>query len=143
MIELGPKFTRAAVNPWPGMSAQDTIIWLRALEVVTQPGDTIYYNVRLGPQRVTSMFVPPEIERQWQQVNAKRIDLVIQRPGQWIIVEVRHIATSAALGRLIQYKKLWLNDWPERVPDLLLVTDWMDPDLPELLGIAGISYLVI
>lgn len=143
MIELGPKFQRSTVNPWPGMSAQDTIIWIRGKDVVARDDDEIYYNVRIGPERQIDQWVPPNIARQWQGVNSKRIDLVLHRGDRWIIVEVRHVATSAALGRLIQYRELWLTDRPDDDLTLLLVTDWMDPDLPPLLSSAGISYLII
>jgi hypothetical protein len=143
VIELGQTFSRDAVPPWPGMSAQDTIIWLRGLHVVTQPGDSLYYNVRIGTLKHVGPGLPPGIVTGWQRVNQKRVDVVRQRGDLWTIIEVRHIATSAALGRLIQYRDLWAQDRPTEKPELLLVTDWMDPDLPQLLGPAGISYLII
>jgi len=143
MIDLGRKYTRDTVSPWPGMSAQDTIIWIRGISIVTQPGDVIYYDVHIGTQRDIGPGIPPEIALMWQRVNQKRIDLVIHRGDIWYIVEVRHVATSAALGRLIQYQKLWHHERPSDDTVLLLVTDWIDPDLPPLLLTNQISYLVI
>jgi hypothetical protein len=143
MIELGPVFTRDIVAPWPGMSAQDTIVWTRGLQVVTEPGDKLFYNVRIGVQLEVGPGLPPGVASGWQRVNQKRVDVVLQRGESWTIIEVRHIATSAVLGRLIQYRELWLSERPQDDLSLLLVTDWMDRDLPKLLGPSGIAYLVI
>jgi len=143
VIELGRVYDRMTPRPWPGMSAQDTIIWMRGLHVVTQPGDALYYNVRIGSQNVIADNVPPAIAAGWQRLNAKRVDVVLERDGRWIIIEVRHIGTSAAMGRLIQYRDLWRIDRPDDELELLLVTDWLDPDIPGMLTQLGIAYLVI
>jgi hypothetical protein len=143
MIELGPKYTRDIVPPWPGMSAQDTIIWIRGILVVTQPGDSLYYNVRIGTQQGPVPGIMQTVMSAWQRANQKRVDVVLQRGDEWTIIEVRHIATSAALGRLIQYRDLWAQDRPTDNVRLLLVTDWIDTDLPPLLLATGIDYLII
>lgn len=143
MIELGRAFAPVTAPPWPGMSAQDSIIWVRAQEVITQPGDVVHYNVRIGPEREVETHLPLYIRTMWSQINAKRIDLVIYRDGKPHIVEVRHMATSAVLGRLMLYEKLWKTDRPDDDPQLICITDWMDPDLPPMLEGVGIAWMVI
>lgn len=143
MIDLGRAFDPVTAPPWPGMSAQDSIIWVRAQEIITQPDDRIYYNVRIGPARESAEYLPLQIRTMWSQINAKRVDLVIERGDTWIIVEVRHLATSAVLGRLLMYERLWHMDRPEAKLELALITDWLDPDLMPMLSGSNIAWMVI
>lgn len=73
----------------------------------------------------------------------KRADVITERDSEVWIVELRFNAQGSALGRLLMYRRLWLQDPVFDKPVVLyLITDREDPDVRASAEELGIVYVV-
>jgi hypothetical protein len=130
---LGPAYPPDWQGRPAGMSKEDYAIWTRYQPTARSAFTDLYFNVRLGWGDQPVQEDDAKLRDAWYDLNAKRADVVATTTnGPWII-ELRHMANANAIGRLLQYRQLWMRDPP--LPGavvLVLVTDRHDPDLIDL-----------
>lgn len=141
---LGPPFP-PTFNGWPPrMSPEDFEIWQRWRPAALQRAENLYFDVGLGlPDQLPRTDDVPQLEG-WIKNNQKRADVIIEGAEIWL-VELRFNASPNAIGRLIVYQRLLLEDYPfDRRKPLIshLVTNRRDPDVAASAAALGIVYVV-
>ncbi len=144
MIKLGTKFHPTWDGKPPHMAPKDYDIWIRARKGFTFEAAAMYFDVGLGGQEIPDKQLSPQMFDMWQRVTQKRIDVLVETPHMWQIIEVRFNANSSAVGRLMMYDLMWKSERPDNRPYLLyLITNRQDDDLERLCTISKIGYIVI
>ncbi len=141
---LGQPFPRDYRGIPTGMSPEDLRIWFRYQETI--PPDTIalYFNTHLGEGKPTPDYEGTEWQQYWHLVTSKRADVLLYRPNELRIIELRNAASANAIGRLLMYRTLW-NDDP-KLPGTVtteLVTNIRDPDVQRQAEASNMIYTVV
>lgn len=126
------------------MGPNDRMLWFAWFPSVRRDVERMWFDVAVGPWP----YIPPLTSivdaRMWARLNQKRIDAVLERAGDLVIVELRWDASSSAIGRLLMYRDLWLQDDPVRKPvKLWLVSNKLDPAWQATARSAGIEVLFV
>lgn len=126
------------------MSTEDVRLWWRWRQVDKTPWLKFHFDVGVGPGRDAGEVTDPRLRGMWQTSTQKRIDVLAEAPAFVAIVELRQHAQPNALGRLLVYKDLYLQDpLDERPVELWLVTDTPDPELARISRGFGVHYVVV
>lgn len=138
--ELGKTYERI-YGPYTHMGPGDKAIWSAYLIHGAAQFAPFTYDLRVGE----GAFVGPNPDRLTQSIAAaltrKRIDVLYFDNGIPVIVEVKQRAGLTAVGQLLGYQKLFMQDNPTLPkPKLVLVTDVLQPDMIPLLIEHNISY---
>ncbi len=118
-------------------------IYQRARRLLLLHAEHFYFNVQLGHGAPAPAETSAALRDMWRRSTVKRADLVADYGDRWELVELRHDATSSAVGRLLQYRMLWQEDPPDQRPlSLTLATDSNDTDLYRLCAQLKISLIL-
>jgi len=128
----------------PHISPEDLEIWKRYHTFVLGEAINLYFDVGLGGPENIPPDTTEEMKRMWIRTNQKRADVVVEAQNHWTIIELRHYASAAALGRLLMYRDLWRKEPPDDKPVMLrLVSDGYDKDVKATAEALGIEYIII
>jgi hypothetical protein len=140
---LGEPYQKTWEGYPPHMSAEDFGIWQRYKTDALKDINLMYFDVGLGGQTQVPPGTPTEYAIMWLRNTQKRADVVFDAFTEWRIIELRHNATGAALGRLLMYKDLFLLDPPDNRPvKLYLISDRNDQDVKITAESVGVIYKV-
>lgn len=128
---------------YPGMLADETLVWRAWLALHQTEYDRFDYNLRLGPDQDPGPAYLPQVRRAailnaklrldavgWQGIDNALIPATIESPQQVYdlfpsavveIFEVKRRATQSALGEIAAYFHTWLSDFPSAVPPRLRI----------------------
>ena len=138
---LGEKCKLSMIRTPAGMSQEDRKIYDDWKTTALKEDYDLYFDVGLGAGIPAPPETDPDIARGWFLNTQKRADLIVDTHSEWWIVELRFNASSNAIGRLLMYKKLFLQDQIKTQPIfLILVSDRYDPDLEGLANDNRILY---
>lgn len=140
---LGTEYPPLISKRPPHMSDEDYEIYQQWWPRVSKPVLRTWYDVGVGEGSPDAITPGDGInyKRMWTRITQKRIDLLAETPNQLWLVELRHAATSNAVGRLLQYLLLWDRDPVIKKPvQLFLVTNFNDPELDDLCRANRIIY---
>ena len=141
---LGEKFDLSWQGKPPGMSREDYEIWKRYREGIHESYEGIYFNVHVGPGEDPGPGYDARLRAMWIQKTQLRIDVLIVYKDHVSIVELRDRATTSAIGRLLAYNSLFLDDDPFSRPIVLeLVTNFYRDIMERLCEKYKIIYTVI
>jgi len=94
------------------------------------PVGRISYDVHLGDGAAGDPAWPAWMAAMVRSLSTHRVDVLIERRDEVVIVEVKSIAGMGAVGQLLGYEALWLRDrGTERPVRLLLVCERMEADM--------------
>jgi len=142
--DLGTAFAPGWAGWPPHMSEEDKEIFERGRDIIFKDAVNVFYDVGLGGQQLMLPETESQYREMWRRVTQKRIDVLVETPTEWKIIEIRPHATSTAAGRLLQYKEMWSSDPPDKKPyRLILMTDKADPDLIPVLKSLTIELIEI
>lgn len=128
----------------PGMPAGDLGIWLRYRPKVADLFERVYFNVRVGEPIPFSEDLPPEIALMAEAVSRRRIDVVLERPTAWHLIELKYMAGAEALGQILMYKALWKIDPPDdRLVVPIIVSNIANKDLSLACKVYGVELVVV
>lgn len=143
-MDLGTGYDPSWRGYPPHMSPLDGRIWSVWAPTQLHRWRTLYFDVGLGAGATVPVGTATDLARMWTRLTQKRADVVADAVDHWELIECRSAAQSNALGRLLQYQALWVQDPPDRRRlSLYLVTDVRDSDLGPLLAAHHITYVVI
>lgn len=126
------------------MSEEDYEIWKKWREKALAGAKWMWFDVGVGKGIEVVGKWPDYIVRSWTRITQKRIDVVIQKEAEVWIVELRHSATANAVGRLLMYDMLYMDDPVLGLNrKLVLVTDRKDEDMERLCRKMKIIYEVV
>lgn len=123
------------------MSAEDEIIWNSWKQTNLTDEMDLYFDVGLGDGIQPPAGIDPDIAEGWIRNTQKRADLIVYTGSDWWIVEFRYNATANAVGRLLLYEMLFIEDLPKDQPiTLILATNRYDKDIKKLCDKYRIQY---
>lgn len=127
-------------GPFTHMAPLDKSIWVRFL----QKGGTQYapfvYDLRVGDGVTMPTGSNPTELAVAYALTTKRIDAVSRRDGRVLIIEVKQRAGLGAVGQLTGYGMLYVSTFGNEYPvDLMLVTDYLQPDMRPILTANSIN----
>jgi len=142
--DLGIQYSPTWGGYPPHVSPDDLVIWKKYHTQIYGEAVNLYFDVGLGGPAEIEKGISREMEKAWIRLNQKRADVVIEALDRWVIVELRHYASAAALGRLLMYKDLWKQDPPDERPvELRLVSDGYDKDVASTAMALNIDYIIV
>jgi len=112
------------------MLAPDIPVWYRFLD--TQAADflKLYYDSLLGGPLLTGDEEKDKYNRMWRALIAKRTDAIAELQNECWLIEVADHPEMRAVGQLITYQALWLEDPKiDKPPRKILVAHSIDPDI--------------
>jgi hypothetical protein len=125
------------------MSSEDFAIWQRYKLDALKDIEFVYFDVGLGGQTEVPPGTPPQYAVMWTRNTQKRIDVLLDTGSAWRIIELKHNATGAALGRLLMYRDMWMREPPDSRPvEVYLITNRLDPDVRDTAQAIGVNYRV-
>jgi len=108
----------------------DVPVWYEFLEKHKEKFISIYYDCRLGGPGYTPSEYDEKLRGMWKYLGSKRADVIAETEKEVWIIEVTSLATIKALGQLLLYKSLWLEDPRIDKPVIMvLVSDYTDANV--------------
>lgn len=121
------------------MAPNDKSIWSRWLLQGGSQYAPFTYDVRVGDGVIMPPTDPAVTHKIAYALTTKRIDAIAMINDVWTIIEIRKRAGLSAIGALYGYGMLWSQNPPDsRRYQLWLVTDYLQPDMTNLLSDANI-----
>lgn len=125
----------------PHMSRDDYILWLKTKDQLLDGANAVYYDVGVGGEFNNNETGAHSIQQDWGRLTQKRIDVLIDRGSEWVIVELRHQSTGSEIGRLLIYKDMFEAEKPDGRPvSVILVTGRYDQIVENIANKQGIQY---
>jgi len=137
-----PQRMQSARLKYPGLISEEILVLQAWLKVNEATFDRFDYNVRIGPDYVSSVPLSPEVQRNANLLHKLRIDAVgwrgvsndllptsIASPAEVYrvfpsalatIIDAKRRATNRVIGQLLTYRDNWVAENPEAAtPDLV------------------------
>ncbi len=112
------------------MLAPDIPVWYRFLEEWGNQFQALYYDSLLGGPLLTPAENAQPFKRMWRALTSKRSDAIAELPDEVWLIEVAEHPEMRAVGQLITYEALWLEDPKIDKPvRKVLVANTIDPDV--------------
>jgi hypothetical protein len=140
---LGQRFSSNFFGQPPRMSPEDFEIWRRWWPTIMTDHASLYFDVGLGlPDSLPETHDSKQLAG-WIRNTQKRADVIIERADEVWLVELRFNAQSSAIGRLLTYQQLLIDDNPFQKPvSPYLVTNKFDSEVRRIAEALGIAYVV-
>lgn len=114
----------------PHMLFPDIPVWYRWLAKYGQFIDNLYYDCLVGGPWLTEGQAADKFELQYAYNTSKRIDAIAETDKEVWLIEVSTAPGLRAVGQLMTYWALWLEDIKISKPEkLVLVCAAVDTDL--------------
>lgn len=121
----------------------DVPVWYSWLEQYGQFIDTLYYDCLLGGPVLSPEAMRDKLQWQWAYNISKRADAIAEMDDEVWIIEVSTSPGLRAVGQLMSYLSLWLEDPKIMKPEkMVLVCNEVDTDLLACAGRYGIQVYV-
>jgi len=118
--------------------------WDAFLEQHEMPVGVVSYDVHLGEGAAVNPAWPAWVASMVRTLSTHRVDVVIERADEVVIVEVKGIAGMGAVGQLLGYEALWLRERGlDRAVRLLLVCERMEADMSSVFEDYGIEVIEV
>ena len=115
---------------YPHMLPAEVRRWDAFIEKHGLPVGVVSYDVHLGDGAVPDAAWPAWMAAMVRSLSTHRVDVVVERVDEVVIVEVKGIAGMGAVGQLLGYEALWLRDrGTDRSVRLLLVCERVEADM--------------
>ncbi len=141
-MQLDPK-PLVKLPKYPHLEPLDTAIWNAWLDTTPWPPDALVaYDVHVGTVATVPEGTPENYRRMVEHLSTLRIDVVMLRPGQTLVIEIKPSASLSAIGQALGYCHLFhakFPHWERPVPTIL--TDLPKPDTPALCAALQVKLL--
>lgn len=132
---LGRKYSTDWRGKPPHMLSPDIPVWYRFLEEWAPHFISLYYDCLLGGPDLDTDEKTDPIKRMWRALISKRADAIAELKNEVWIIEVSAYPGMRAMGQMLTYQALWLQDVKIDKPDrMILVANQIDPDVQIALG---------
>lgn len=112
------------------MLQPDIPVWYRFLEEWAPHFTALYYDCLLGGPEPEPEEGKDPMKRMWRALTSKRADAIAELKNEVWLIEVSAYPGMRALGQLLTYHTLWLQDPKIDKPvKMVLVADEIDPDV--------------
>lgn len=98
------------------------------------------FSVRVGQGVTPNPDHLPGVQQQSIRNSQMRIDMLAWQGDQPFVFEVKERANHHAIGQLLTYRHLWMEDNPDaRAPNLAVVARTIEPDMERVFAAAGVT----
>ena len=127
---LGKPFSVDWEGHPPHMLFPDVPVWYSWLAKYGQYIETLYYDCLLGGPWLSPEAMKDKLAYQWAYNNSKRADAIAEMKDEVWIIEVSTSPGLRAIGQLLSYMSLWIEDPKINKPEkMVLVCANLDTDL--------------
>jgi len=141
---LGKPFSLDWRGDPPHMLQPDIPVWYRWLDKYKSEILRLWYDSYLGGPILTPEDAKDPYKRMWRATVCKRTDAIAETKDEVWLIEVSAYPGMRALGQLITYQTLWLEDPKINKPErLLLVGESIDQDDTAAYGKMGVLFYVV
>lgn len=115
---------------YPHMLPAEVRRWDAFLSQYGMPVGAVSYDVHLGEGAPIDPSWPAWMAGMVKALSTHRVDVLIERPDEVVIVEVKGVAGMGAVGQLVGYEALWVRErGTSRPVRLLLVCERVEADM--------------
>lgn len=100
---------------WKHLSKQDREVWAIFVGLVNLSGWAQDFDASLGTDAQTHPGIDTKDGQLWVALRKKRLDVLLSRPGELRIIELKPLGGMAALGQLLTYRRLLKEETPRGV----------------------------
>jgi len=119
-------------------------IWARFLPTIQFDAIRVDYDIHLGKGNPVPPGTPEYVRQQAQATTRKRCDAVAWFSESIVIYEVKDRAGMSAVGQLLNYKRLFVEEYkPALSVRMAVVCDRLEPDVLGSYEEAGIEVYVV
>lgn len=141
---LGETYLPTWRGIYPHMLQEDFPVWTRFLDLYGSQFLKFYYDVRVGGVYPGPEYGDEKYRQMYYYNTAKRIDALGEMEKEIWIIEVASRAGLRAMGQLLTYLPLWLDDIKiQKTARPVLVANVVDDDLRRSLEINGVLVRLI
>lgn len=114
----------------PHMLQDDVPVWYRFLETWGHIFQNLYYDCLLGGPLLTAEQLEDPMWQMWRANTSKRADAIAELENEVWIIEVSRRPGLRAVGQLLVYLNLWIEDLAIAKPEKpILICEEVDTDL--------------
>ena len=129
---------------YPHMTPPEVRRWDAFIEKHGLPEGKISYNEHLGEGAAIALDWPTWMAVMVKALSTHRVDVVVERPNEVLLIEVKGIAGMGAVGQLLGYEALWLRErGVDRPVRLLLVCERVEADMRAVFAYYEIEVVVM
>lgn len=129
---------------YPHMKKHEAEIWDRFMSAMPWRPVTILYDVRLGKGAPLNAEDPDWVRRMVWSLSTKRVDAIVETRRDIYICEIKARAGLSALGQLLGYESLYMEQFrPRKRVHLVLICTAVEEDMATPLGQYGIQTFVV
>jgi hypothetical protein len=141
---LGPRFSVEWRGRPPHLLFPDIPVWYRWLDRYGEFINNLYYDCLVGGPWFPEGAAPDKFELQYAYNTSKRIDAIAETDTEVWLIEIATAPGLRAVGQLMTYWALWLEDPKINKPEkLVLVCASVDTDLLACAAKYGIMIYVM
>lgn len=129
---------------YPHMMDEDTAVWSKYLADQVVRLKAVWYDVKVGqPVQPTDPIDKMAVSIA-RGLTRKRIDVVVQVGGGYWVVEVKPVANYVALGQVISYRRLFIEEYrPDGDVIAVIVCNEVDSDVFEDFEASGVGLITV
>ena len=102
------------------MLPREEVIWDAYIARHGLPEGLVDYDVHLGEGAPLDESWPAWMKSMVKSLSTHRLDVVVIRPLEVVIVEIKSVAGMSAVGQLLGYEALWLQEYGTEKPVTLV-----------------------
>ena len=142
--DLGRKYSTDWRGRPPHMLAPDIPVWYRFLAAYSELFLSLWYDSFLGGPALSPEEKRDPMERMWRANTSKRTDAIAETEDEVWLIEVSDYPGMRALGQLMTYQTLWLED-PKiaKIERLVCVAGRIDQDIGAACAKFGIQLYIV
>lgn len=119
-------------------------IWDAYLAQHGMPEGEVTYDVHLGPGAPVNPDWPTWMGPMVKELSRHRVDVVVERPDEVLLFEIKPYAGMSAVGQLLGYEALWLQERGiVRPVYLVCVCEGMEADMGSVFAFYDILAVVV
>ena len=125
------------------MKPADVLIWERFIEKNPEAYDTCEYDVWVGTGPSFDTTVNFGTGGNVEGLYKRKIDVVAHKDGGTDVIELKPRAGLSSLGQVKGYLRLYARDHkPSTMPEAVIITNQILPDMQELAAAEGVRLIV-
>jgi len=129
---------------YPHMTPAEVRRWDAYLAQYGLPDGDVSYNEHLGEGAPIVLDWPTWMAVMVKALSTHRVDVVVERPDEVILIEVKGGAGMGAVGQLLGYEALWLRErGTDRPVRLMLVCERVESDMVSVFSYYEIEVVVL
>jgi len=122
----------------------DIGVWERFLDIYANLYNTFVYDARVGKKTWIPKHWNADYKKDARELSQLRIDVCGFRDSTIDIIEVKPRFSSSAIGQVLTYSHLFIEDFaPKKPVRAVVVAGQIDPNLQPLLEKYKITYIQV